>query len=84
MSEPCDWLAILDSAVVSVLRANWCRLGMRFGGGTNANTQYEYEWFLRWSSCMPIRRGVQRLGAASAEVSNFISTRLPKSGADFF
>lgn len=42
MSEPCDWLAILDSAVVSVLRANWCRLGMRFGGGTNANTHADY------------------------------------------
>lgn len=39
MSELCDWLAILGSGVVSVLRANQCRLGMRICVGTNANTQ---------------------------------------------
>lgn len=39
MSESCDWLAILDSRVVSVLRANLCRLGMRISGGTNASIQ---------------------------------------------
>lgn len=36
---PCDWLSILGSIAMSVLRAGHCRLGMRFSVGTNANTQ---------------------------------------------
>ncbi len=34
-----EWLSVLKNRVVSVLRANQCRLGMRIDVGTNANTQ---------------------------------------------
>lgn len=34
-----EWLSVLTNRVMSVLRANQCRLGMRISVGTNANTQ---------------------------------------------
>ena len=34
----CEWLSVLKNSVVSILRANQCRLGMRISVGANANT----------------------------------------------
>ncbi len=36
-----EWLSVLKNRVVSVLRANQCRLGMRIDVGTNANIQFD-------------------------------------------
>lgn len=38
-----EWLSVLKNRVVSVLRANQCRLGMRIDVGTNANTHLSKE-----------------------------------------
>lgn len=38
----CEWLSVLKNRVVSVLRANQCRLGMRISVGTNTNTQVAF------------------------------------------
>jgi hypothetical protein len=34
-----EWLSVLKNRVMSVLRVNQCRLGMRIDVGTSANTQ---------------------------------------------
>ncbi|MEG6999060.1 hypothetical protein AB2C53_30260, partial [Pseudomonas aeruginosa] len=36
--DGCEWLSVLKNRVVSILRANQCRLGMRISVGANANT----------------------------------------------
>lgn len=63
----CEWLSVLKNSVVSILRANQCRLGMRISVGTNANTHVIKQW-----------DDIKRIQAFFSDAENSVS-KLPET-----